>query len=239
MTVRPGRPSASPQLHAPARPTPVAERTILDARGHRASRREGLAMSRITRTLATVAVTALTGVGMAACASGGDGTSGDTAAPTTVEEMTTTTSVAVPGEVKGYMGLGHRRTLAPARRPGRGSGGGDRPGGGRRRWLDHAVRTGRARPHAGRPGLRRTGRDIDGLSRRRGPCRRSRLSHRRRGQHGRRLDLDVRRWRDHLPRRRGRGGAELIPGRAVRRGETAATGVTSGWCRVLEQARRR
>ena len=54
-------------------------------------------MSRITRTLAAVAVTALTGVGMAACASGGDGTSGDTAAPTTVEEMTTTTSVAVPG----------------------------------------------------------------------------------------------------------------------------------------------
>ncbi len=53
-------------------------------------------MSRITRALAALAVTALTGMGAAACASGGDGTSGDTAASTTVEGMTTT-SAAVPG----------------------------------------------------------------------------------------------------------------------------------------------
>lgn len=54
-------------------------------------------MSRITRALATVTLVALTAVGSAACSAGDDGATGETAASTTSEGMTTTSSSAVPG----------------------------------------------------------------------------------------------------------------------------------------------
>lgn len=54
-------------------------------------------MSRITRGIATLTLAALTGTGMAACSSGDEEGSGGTVAPTTSEQMTPTSSSAVPG----------------------------------------------------------------------------------------------------------------------------------------------
>lgn len=54
-------------------------------------------MHRITRSLAAMAVAAVTGIGLTGCASDEDGAPGETAASATGETMTTTSSTPVPG----------------------------------------------------------------------------------------------------------------------------------------------